>query len=238
MRVNGSNLLYAMAHPLQAIRYLRHGDTISFQQISEFLPDNPVIIEAGADTGVHTELMSSVWPNSTIYAFEPVPAQYQKLQNRFRGRESQIKVFPFALGSLSEKKNFYVSGQTGATGTQSSSLLAPQQATVEYDFVPFHQENEIEVEVITLDDFFREHAPEVTQVDFMWLDLQGYESEAISGAMNMIKAVSAIHLEVSQIELYDGQPLYPEIKDQLRGLGFGARIEAIFRVGGNVLFVK
>lgn len=78
----------------------------------------------------------------------------------------------------------------------------------------------------------------VDRVDFLWLDMQGYEMEALSGASRILPTVAAIHMEVSNIQLYEHAPLYPEVRERLAAWGFRPAIEAVFRIGGNVLFVR
>jgi hypothetical protein len=78
----------------------------------------------------------------------------------------------------------------------------------------------------------------VPRIDFLWLDMQGYELQALEGAVNVLKDVSAIHMEVSNIRLYEGAPLYPEVRARMADWGFIPTIEAFFRVSGNVLFVR
>jgi hypothetical protein len=43
---------------------------------------------------------------------------------------------------------------------------------------------------------------------------------------------------VQALELYEAAPLYPELSRWLERKGFHAACEAIFRRGGNVLFVR
>lgn len=48
--------------------------------IGEYLPYNPVIIEAGAHIGIDTIEMHKLWPKSTIYAFEPMSDLFDRLK--------------------------------------------------------------------------------------------------------------------------------------------------------------
>jgi hypothetical protein len=75
-------------------------------------------------------------------------------------------------------------------------------------------------------------------VDFLWFDLQGMELAALKGCGDLLSSVSAIHCEVQNFPLYEGAPLYPEVYKWLKQRGFAVAHEAIFRRGGNVLFVR
>ena len=47
--------------------------------ISPLLPNNPIVVEAGAFNGADTKEISQFWPQGTIHAFEPVPEIFTKL---------------------------------------------------------------------------------------------------------------------------------------------------------------
>ena len=53
---------------------------IPMDLIISLLPENPVVIEAGAQFGEDTEKMSHIWPNGKIYAFEPSPETYSSVE--------------------------------------------------------------------------------------------------------------------------------------------------------------
>jgi hypothetical protein len=112
--------------------------------------------------------------------------------------------------------------------------LAPTGHHEEYSFVSFR--DTIRVEVMRLDDWAAAHG--VERVDFLWLDMQGYELRALGGGEKLLRGASALHVEVHHRELYQGAPLYPELRAWLRLRGFRPTLEATFRVGGNVLFVR
>lgn len=75
-------------------------------------------------------------------------------------------------------------------------------------------------------------------VDFIWLDMQGYELVALVGAKRVVARVSAIHMEVSNVQLYEGASLYPAVRRAMADWGFEPVIEAFFRVSGNVFFAR
>jgi hypothetical protein len=78
----------------------------------------------------------------------------------------------------------------------------------------------------------------IPQVDFMRLDMQGFELEALKGSLATLRRTSAVQLEVSNVQLYQGAPLYPEVEEWMHHQGFRPAIKAVFRVAGNVLFVR
>jgi FkbM family methyltransferase len=234
MKITPKNLIWATAHPWRALRYLKHHDRIPYQAIARFIPSVPVIIEAGAADGKNTIEMANFWPGAVIHAFEPVPDAMRLNEEVTKPIRDRVKLYPCALGSVPARLQMNVSGNGGSDGTQSSSLLNPSGHLHEFDNVPFNRK--IEVDVVRLDDWAEREG--VEKLDFLWLDLQGYELEALKGAERLLSKVSAVHVEVSHRQLYEGGVLYPELKLWLQQRGFTPVINATFRLGGNVLFSR
>jgi FkbM family methyltransferase len=234
MRVSGRDLAYAAAHPLRALRYLRHRDRISCSECAGHLPAAPVIVEAGAFDGSNTREFLQHWPECRVHAFEPVPTAFRRLQSVADEFPGRVFAHPLAIGSHPGRAVMHVSGAPGG-GEQSSSLLPPAATLAEFPFVAFSGET-AEVEVVTLDEWARQQG--VERVDFFWLDLQGLELAALRGAERLLGGCSAIHCEVQHISLYEGAVLYPELRAWLAARGFRPVCEAVFRRGGNVLFVR
>ncbi len=234
MRISGKNLLWAAQHPIKTLRYVKFRDVIPYSEIARHLPQNPVILEAGAANGENTVEMANFWPAATIHAFEPVPAAKTLVDQKTTAMKQRVHTYPCALGDQSGVFTLHVSGSGDGNATQSSSLLKPSGHHEEYGFVVF--EDTVEVEVVQLDAWAESHG--VKRLDFLWLDMQGFELRALKGGTEILKSVSAIQIEVQHTELYDGAPLYPEVKAWLRQHGFVPKIEAVFRIGGNVLFTR
>jgi FkbM family methyltransferase len=235
MRINCNNIAFAATHPLATLRYLRMRDCIPERVIARFLPNDPVILEAGAHNGVNTVEMAEFWPGAQIHAFEPVPAAFTELEDRASKYLERIHCYALGLGSAKGKMGMHISGDGSAGSCQSSSLLLPaDEHHAEYSFVEFGKT--ITVDVRTIDDWADHNG--IKRIDFMRLDMQGYELEALKGARSILDTTSVVQLEVSNIQLYQGAPLYPEVAHWMLHHGFRPAVKAVFRVGGNVLFVR
>lgn len=235
MRISLPNILYAAAHPLRALRYLRHRDHISYEQIAGFLPEDPVILEAGAHDGTNTVEMARFWPKASIHAFEPVPAASDYVINRLAEFYPRVMCHPVGLGPYDGEIQMHISGEGSYGDCQSSSMLSPSLNQLQ-EFPDVRFERTITVPVTTLDSWANREG--IGHVDFLWLDMQAYELHALAGATRVMSAVHAVHMEVSNVQLYAGAPLYPEVVRRMASFGFRPVVEAIFRRGGNVLFVR
>jgi len=54
----------------------------------------------------------------------------------------------------------------------------------------------------------------------MWLDMQGYELNALKACSAILKTVKVILTEVEFVEAYEGQYLFVEVKQWLEQQGF------------------
>ncbi|MBW0001429.1 MAG: FkbM family methyltransferase, partial [Verrucomicrobia bacterium] len=69
-----------------------------------FLP-NRVLLDVGANEGEYTQVTADA--GYRVFAFEPFPEAYRKLEARFAGREN-VAAFNFALGAAETTLPFYV----------------------------------------------------------------------------------------------------------------------------------
>lgn len=199
-----------------------------FELIKKLLPENPVVIEAGAQFGEDTIIMSRLWPQGKIYAFEPSPESYQILVAD-TATQSNVFSFPLALSDRNGELFFYLAG--GA-----SSLKRPAKT---FNDLYFHSDldHPIVVQAITLDDWANAHS--VPKIDFIWFDMEGNELSAFKGALQHLPQVKLIYTEVNFQKFWEGGVLYPELKEWLAGHGFREIWqESVPDWHGNVLFIN
>jgi len=202
-----------------------------------YLSQAPVIVDAGAYEGSEIHEMKKVWPNATIHAFEPVPQIFNRLQKNVVNYP-QIFCYPIALSEKNGTASFILSEEPGIPGifSQSSSILKPKE---HLNLSSTLFKKSIEVPTITLDTWATQH--NISSVDFIWFDLQGYELPVFKAALNVLKTAKVIYTEVESVEAYAGQALYKEVQKWLEEQGF-VLIAQDFDPNsywfGNFLFVK
>lgn len=164
---------------------------------------------------------------SPIVFFEPIDYNIQQIINK-TGDDSDVKIFPYGLGSKEEIKTFYI-----ANNRASSSCLKPKEHLEQYPGITF---SESKVEIKTLDSFNFTDA-----YNFLNIDVQGFELEVLKGGLNTLKHIHYIILEVNNVEMYEGCSLFEEIKTFLNQEGFQFK-EADFQMGennwGDAFFIK
>lgn len=199
--------------------------------IRQFLPENAVIIEAGAHIGTDTVDMATQWPDVTIHAFEPLPAMYKILVKNTK-RFPNVICYPLALSDKNGTAQFHVSsGESDA----SSSLLSPKEHLKSFPTVAFKKK--IKVQTITLDTWMKKN--KISKLHFMWLDMQGMESKVLKASEKMLSKVDLIYTEVILKELYAGADLYPSFKEWMFSQGFYPKNELLDgKDCGDVLFMN
>ncbi|HSC25577.1 MAG TPA: FkbM family methyltransferase [Candidatus Babeliales bacterium] len=205
--------------------------------LKQFLPDNPVIVEAGAFDGNDTRKMSLQWSNGIIHAFEPLDEIYQRLYTNTASL-SNIYYHSLALSAHTGTALFYVSERPTRPGiaSQAGSLHKPKERLSQS---PLIFPRTAIVSTVTLDEW-AEHN-KVNNIDLLWLDTQGHELAILKAAPHMIKNIKVILTEVAFIESYEGQSLYIDIvawmnehNFELVGCDFEKTTASFF---GNALFI-
>lgn len=187
-----------------------------FTQLHTYLPENPIIVEAGAFNGGDTKKLSAQWPKGTVYAFEPVPAIFKELEKTTAHLPNVIR-YPFALSDTTGTATFHMAHnpQKQSPIHQAGSLLAPKERL---SWSPVRYTSTIEVATITLEDWVTKNG--ISVIDFMWLDAQGHELAIIKSAGHYVHKIRAIYTEVSFVRAYENGNSHKEIEAWLLNQGF------------------
>lgn len=202
---------------------------IDKEYIKQFLPSDPIILEAGAHKGKDTATLHATWPTAKIYSFEPIPHLFTALQEKYVNNPA-VTCYKYALSSTTGIAPLNISERC----TAASSLLEPTGLKIQkpnLEFLP------IEVPTITLDHWAKKYS--IERIDFMWLDLQGMELQALKAAEQLLQSVHVIHTEINCIERYAGAALYHDLRKFLEERNFILVVEAIgSQQWGNALFIR
>ena len=184
--------------------------------IKPLVPKNSIIIEAGAFDGSDTKKISTFWPKGTLHVFEPVPEIFNMLETNTQHLKNVVR-YPIALANKTGDTTFYVSQKPSQPGEpfQAGSVLKPKErlkwSTIEY-------KKTIIVPTITLDDWVQKN--NISHIDFMWLDVQGYALHILKAAPQLLKTLKVLLVEVEFIQAYEEQYQYSDVKAWLGQHGF------------------
>jgi FkbM family methyltransferase len=200
------------------------------------------IFDIGACEGEDSVRYARLFPRSTVFAVEPIPANVERTYETLkRHSASNVRVLPFALSDFRGSARMFVSdghppdrakSEGWDYGNKSSSLLEPGRHLEVHPWVRFDQV--IEVETRTLADVCAEYG--LRRVDFVHLDVQGAELRVLDGLGALIHEVTAIWLEVEAVPLYLGQPLKGDVERYLRARGFDLTKDTVDDISGDQLW--
>jgi len=153
---------------------------------------NKIVIDAGANIGIFSIYAAKLGAKK-VYAFEPVKETYEILKEMIKENKLENIIIPVnkALGDKNKIMKIKYSG----AGDGGASLNRKKR----------NKGKEREIEVITLDDFVKEN--KIERVDFIKMDVEGYEENVLLGAKEIIKkykpvlSFSAYHLPTDKERL-------------------------------------
>lgn len=175
--------------------------------------DIKTVLDIGANEGQFARQMRSELPACTIYSFEPLPDVFRVLASNFAD-DSMVVPVQLALGDRDG-----VEAMHRSEFSPSSSLLPMSQLhKSEWPHTALH--TRVEIQLTTLDSWALKLDRDVSDGLLIKMDVQGYELAVIKGGTETLQLACLLIVEVSYHALYEGQPLFAEIHENLRALGF------------------
>jgi FkbM family methyltransferase len=184
----------------------------ALRRISRYI-ECRTIFDVGAHQGGLTKWFLEVFPDSTIYAFEPDPRNFGPLS---RNAETQPRVHPFqiALSNKAGLTDFHL-----GAADYTSSLFPRAKNDRRYFPKDFTMLGTEKVVTDTLDGFC---ANRIDQIDILKMDTQGAELDILRGSTGLLSSGS-IFIIVSEfffIPHYEGAPLLNEIWTHLHTFSY------------------
>jgi FkbM family methyltransferase len=142
------------------------------------LREGNTFIDVGANIGLMSIYASKlVGPSGQVSAFEPNPETAEILEENIRlNRISNIKSHRYAVGKTPGKALIY---DRWDSNRGSASLIKPGQDAESH-----------EIEVCTLSDFFKKDIETAKLPHLIKLDIEGFELEALEGALDLLNSKS------------------------------------------------
>jgi FkbM family methyltransferase len=166
------------------------------------------VLHVGAHKGEEFSTYSKLKVSRTVW-IEAQPDLVRNLELRFKGDTSQAVVSAAVWSTNDEIVDFQV-----ASNSESSSILDLKLHSVLYPEVK--QIDLIQLRTRTLDSII----PAGDSIDFVNIDIQGAELEALKGATRILSAAKWVYLEVNDTELYKNCPLLSEIDFFMENKGY------------------
>ena len=145
-------------------------------------------------------------------SYEPVGDAYERLARR-AAKHDRWTAVRAGLGDVAGEVEINVSANS-----YSSSILPITDRHVAVDPESAYQRTE-SVELRTVDDEMARLGLEPASV-LLKIDTQGYEEQALRGAAATLSGLAAVQLELSLVEVYEGQALADALTTLVQEAGF------------------
>ncbi|MBS4034988.1 MAG: FkbM family methyltransferase [Ignavibacterium sp.] len=149
------------------------------RSLLSIINERDIIYDVGANRGFYTKLFLSKAVNGKVFAFEPIPSNYESIK-KLKLTEGNLNIFTLALGSSRGK----VSMSIGSDDLKATSHINTDKT-----------DDDIEVEIDTIDNFILDNNPTPNVIK---IDVEGYELEVLNGMKNTLtdKSLKVVALEI------------------------------------------
>lgn len=171
------------------------------------------VLDVGANNGQYARKLRDTGFKGRIISFEPLSSVHPVLCNSAKSDPLWVIAPPMAIGSNDGLIDINIS-----RNSQSSSVL--EILSTHTNAAP--ESNYIASETVRLTrlDSIASGFLQSQDIIFLKVDVQGFESQVIGGAKDLMPRVKGVQLELSFVPLYEGQVLAYSMISYMRDLGF------------------
>jgi FkbM family methyltransferase len=177
--------------------------------------NNPVIFDVGAYHGFIARHFRSLFPDATIYAFEPFCESFQVLKQNTES-DANIKAINIGFFSVNGSQQFNCN-----SSAYTNSLLASDKDGVNtWGEGVLETAKVVEANFQTIDSFV--DINKVSHIDILKLDVQGAEPHVMIGASEFCKrkGIRMIYSEIITQPTYSGQKRLDQVLAAFYDQGF------------------
>ncbi len=202
---------------LSEYHYLRDGNPENHESalIERVLRPGMTVVDVGANHGMFSlEAAHLTGPEGIVHAFEPAPATRRiLLGNLAENGLTTVSVFPFALGESPGVARLRVHRELSGLNTLADHDITWNQKTL-------HADEIVEVPLTTLD--AHAEAERLGRIDFLKIDVEGFELAAIRGARGLLTArrIDRIMLEIGDLTCANAGVEPIELLNEFETLGY------------------
>lgn len=186
--------------------YLFYGiEDSSYKPVLRELKKAKVILDIGANIGTTSLFFASINPNAQIISFEPHPDTFKRAVENIKLNNFQnIDLINIGLGEKKERLKLY---EVNENNPGMNRIIAEDKD------LPFKQ-----IDIEMLDVIMLERG--ISKVDFIKIDVEGFEYSVLQGGKEIIKSKPMLFLELDDNNLKENNKSAKELIDLLLSFGY------------------
>lgn len=176
--------------------------------VKQYCPPHSVILDIGSMDGAQSRFFNGIFPESRVYAFEPHPAHWKQC------RDARVPLVEKAVLDYTGETEFHAIRP--GTNSGASSIFEPPDKILPWDAAPVWEK--ITVPCTRIDDWAAEE--KITEIDAVWMDVQGAELKVLEGFGELLSTVKVIQTEVETKRVYEGAAQFVDVTRFMYDHGF------------------
>ncbi len=167
------NFLYKHAFVLYEPMYSafkNKQDAYEIQMLRKHIKKGQVVLDIGANIGYYAKILSRlVGSDGQVYCFEPDAKNFKHLQH--------------GVGNLN---NVIINQKAVSSKTETLKIYTSKELNVDHrTHKPEQYDQELNIDAVSIDDYLK--SLNQSDIDFIKIDIQGFEMQAIKGMENTLK---------------------------------------------------
>jgi len=171
-----------------------------------------IILDVGANVGQFAEETFEFGYNKKIISFEPISTTFKTLSTKAQNH-NHWETLQLALG------NFDGTTEINVSPLSPSSSILPFVKDMVGVLPDLNYTTKEVIQVKKLDSIFKQITDENSNV-FLKIDTQGFEKPILEGSIHSLQKIKMIQLEMSLVEIYEGEITLFDMVSFLEGYGF------------------
>ncbi len=200
-----------------------------------------VILDVGAHNGITGVTLRDRGYQQKVISFEPLSEAFFELQTWSKLAPPWV-CYNIALGDVHKWEKIKVLGNPFASSFLNGRDLLTEELK---NHGGAQVEKEELVEIKRLDDLYLSLCQESDRV-LLKIDTQGYEKKVLEGSLNALRHIRLVKMELSLVEIYEGETLMHEMIAFMESLGYRPILlerghvseESLFQMQVDVIFTN
>ncbi len=165
------NFLYKTSFPLYKMMYAtfkNKQDAFEIELLKKHIKPGDTVLDIGANIGFYATILSDiVGEKGKIHCFEPDATNFSHLKK-----------------TTANYKNIIINNKAVGPKTEKLKIYTSKELNVDHrTYKPEEYDKEIEIEAVSIDDYLKGG-----KVDFIKMDIQGFEIQAVKGMRETLKS--------------------------------------------------